>query len=1124
MSHDGLDGLSEYLGVFSDTGSLPTSLQGYGYHSSRHLAAVGLGAQQQTDDPAGPKPSVSDKKSPAYGIGTARYQQLVSRLVKDIRWGLTQLGIKAGTDKAWDDNLRLAWARYIGGYKRLDNGLSYTNDFYPAAGGFDSKNWLWVNSVAVNDLGARAKAASTKGGTASSSSPAANTSQKVTAPAPQPTAGNFVTSVASVQDILVRLGWKSKGKTTGPLSKDMTDGLFGGTTVTNWQQSASKRKLDTTIQRDSGTTVLVNQATFLGLKQVADQMVPPTVNQPVVPAPSGTTTITEAQLNEVLGRMAGAPLGAVQPYDRLVADYQARAKAGGLDTSISKDQKGGIVVSQKTWDAFMAAFNTLPAQKAAPTPAPTPAKKNLIDQAKEEIAKASTTSLSTKDLTNFFNIAISQGVGALKGHAPFKNTTWIAEYVGLVTQLLQVTGDAKTAWEQMLVTGKLVSKDLKTVKLPADQVAAIKRDIANYNAQKKEATTAPKDFTKVDTSKVIGWVNDLHLVSTQFKTNGGATEMANALRTFIDQTKTAAPSTIVWGDDKTGVYVQNGVLSALNKATDANKSNSAKTQQFRDKIVSDAIKASTDDVGMQPLQLSFIETVSSKKAGKDEKIYAKVKQTDSFDSATRDAYTALARAMIIGPAFDQYQKMLKEQMGSSFTSKFAEQEYNKIWAEYLKQALGERTGTYAQRYDNSKVYIRTLPVLAKQIRAAAKARIDREGSQKVAADETSQAKKDLAAAVAKSTSILAVIDAQLGLLWAIEKKSTKFAKGIKATGVADAALGIGMKDFSKAVFDRDIIPDKLWAEYLEATGIKATTTNNVTFGWPGANFIAVPAATATTLSKAATSWMAKHGVPDGYKGMTSLNPINQATLARFTKATVVRAEAPKKAKTDDDVITDFDKKKAADNKKKKLSEQKKLEAEAKRLKDQIAKDKAAKKAADAKAKKLRDAAKAAAKAAAQDALNKEAQAAAAKADAEAKAAEAEAARQAALLAQNQQKAADVASQQQAAGGAGGASQGGQGGDVNVTINTPPAPAPDSGIPSFQPAPPAPLPDLPPAPAPAPEPPPAPAPVVEAGMGSSWLLMSAVGLGVLFYSKKGSKTGMRDKRQQTRYPKKRGGRK
>lgn len=1117
---DNLDGLSEYLGIFSDIGSVPTSLQGYGHSSARHMAELrGLGAQAaQSDDPAGPRPSTDTIK-----FGMKRWSDLRAMLVKDVQWGLNQLGYKAGSSKVIDKATQNAYAQYTKLFTQ-NNGQAYDPVFLPAKGGFDSEHWVWANTVALADLGARAKIAASKGGSA----PAANTSQKTTPAPAQKSAGNFVTSVASAQDILVRLGWKSKGKTTGALSKDMTDGLFGSTLVANWQSSAQKRKLDAKISRDSGTTVLVNQATFLALKQLADQAVPPAVNQPVVPAPSGTTTITEARLNEVLARMAGAPAGAVQPYDRLVVDYQARAKAGGLDTSISKDQKGGIVVSSKTWDAFVAAFNTLPAPKPAPTPAPTPAQKSDTDKAMDAIAKAATTSLPVTTLTKFFNAAIA--AGSLK-HDVFKSDAWTDEHAKLIVDMRNVTGAVKTAWEQMLVKGKLVAKDLKSVLLPKTDVDNIKKVVADYEAAAKKAASAPKDFTKVATDKIIGYVNDLHVTSKKFKTNGGATEMSDALRTFLDLTKTKAPSTIVWGDDKTGIYVQNGVLEALNKATDANKSNSTKTQQFRDKIVSEAIKASTADVTFDDLQLSFIETVSAKKAGKNEKLYAKVKQTNAFDSATRDAYTVLARALIIGPAFDQYQQMLKQQMGTSFTAKFAEQEYNKIWDEYLEKAREVSPGV-------RKIYLHTFPKLAEQITAAAKTRRDREGSQKVAADETVQAKKDLAAAVAKSTSILAVIDAQLGLLWAIEKKSTKFAKGIKATGIADAALGNGMKDFSKAVFDRDPIPDKLWAEYLEATGIKATNKGDVAFGWTAANFIAVPVATATTLSKAASSWMTKHGVPDGYNGMTSINPINQATLARFTKPTVVRVTVPKKkddSKPDDKTkVVDFDKddekKKKAAAKKKASDEQKKLEAEAKKLKDQIAKDKAATKKAQAEAKKKRAEAEAAKKRAAEDKANKAAQDAAAKAEADARAAEAAAAQQAADVARKeaeakaaeaaaQQKAADVASQAQ--GGAGGS-----GGDVNLTINTPPAPAPDTGVPQpFVPAPPAPLPDVPlplapdvpVTPSPAPEP-------VQAGMMSpgSLLLMSAVGLGILFFHK--DDKGKQDNQQQTGYSRKRGGRK
>lgn len=1118
--YDDSDGLSGYLGLFSDADSLPTSLQGYGHSSARHMAALnGLGAaaQKQSDDPSGPKPLASTLK-----IGTPRWQALRSMLVKDVQWGLNQLGYKAGTSGVFDKTVQSAYAQYVKLFKQ-NNGKPYEIDFVPASGGFDSTHWVWANTVALADLGARAKTASSKGGAVPKASPAANTAKQAPAPAPQKAAGNsFVTSVASVQDILVRLGWKSKGKTTGALSKDMTDGLFGSTTVTNWQQSASKRKLDPAIARASGTTVTVNQATFLGLKAVADQMVPPTANQPVVPAPSGTTTITEAKLNEVLARLAGAKTAQVLPFDQLVAYYQSTAKSNGLDTSISKDQKGGVVVSTATWDAFVARANTLPAPAPAAKPAPTPAQKSDIDKAKDAIAKAATTSLPVTTLTKFFNAAIA--AGSLK-HDVIKSNTWTDEHAKLIVAMRNVEGAVKTAWEQMLVKGKLVAADLKNVKLPKADVDSIKKVVADYDAQAKAEKAAKKGFTKVTTSKIIGYVNALNISTTTFKTNGDVKELTDALRTFVDNTKQKVSGDLVWVQDKTkDVYVNDDVLKALAKATDDEAKRTTATQAYRDKMVADALSVSTASVTIDNLQLAIIETVESKKAGKSEKLYAKVKNTGAFDGPTKDAYAELAKVLTIGPSVLQFQDLLKAQMGANFKVDLVKQTESKVWAEFLAKAV-------------SKTDVKTLPALAQKINEAAETRKKRLGSKAVDAEKKVAAQKLVADVLAKSTFLVTVFDAQMALLEGQDRKELK-APGIKVTGVTDDALRKAMEGYIFGmIFPKNSnIAAAEWNTYLDSIGIRVAS-GKATFGWKSANWLALTQAAANYISERSAQYMAKHGVPKGYDGLAKI-PVSDA---RFSKATVVKVTVPAKEK-----VVVFDEKeeaaakkkadaaaaakKKADAAKKKSDAQKKLEAEAKKLKDQIAKDKAAtaklkaeekKKAAAAKAAKA--AADAAAAKAAADASNQALQDAAARAQADAKAAQDAA--NAALAAQQQREAdlaareAALAAQQAAQAGAGGA-----GGDVNLTINTPPAPTPDTGVPSFIPAPPAPLPEILPETTPV-TPAPEPAPVQEAGMfsPSSFLLLSAVGLGVLFFGKDKAKTGAQDNQQRTRYSK-RGGRK
>lgn len=1092
---DAFEGLGEYLGVFSDLGNVPTSIVGYGYSSARHRAELrGLGADessQQTDAPAGPKPSPTTLQ-----IGTQRWQELRAMLVKDVQWGLNQLGYKLPVTGNLGSQTKAAWAKYVSLFTRLDNAQPYAPDFIPASGGFDSSHWVWANTYALADLGARAKQASSKPAASPSkpatapsgkTTPAAQVSQK---PAPAPsTAGNlFVTSVASVQDILVRLGWRGDNTTSGPISKKLTDGEYGETTAKNWVRSANKRKLNNTIERVDGYTVRVDQNTFLQLKAVADQMSPPTSNQPVVPAPGGTTTITEARLNEVLGRLAGAPAGAKQTYDRLVSDYQARAKNGGLDTSISKDQSGGIVVNTKTWNAFLAAANTLP----VPAPAPVaPAQKSAVDKAMAEVVKNATSTINSSELRDYFNIAIQQGI--LKNHEPFAGDTWNPEYASLILKVANAVEPWKTAWTQLLVPGKLVSTDLLTAKLYPQRVADIRKTLATYKAQQQKAATAVRPgFTKVTTSQVIGWVNDLNISNKAFNTAGGAQETADALRTFLDNTKQAAPTEIVWVQSQTkDVFVNDDVLKKLAAATKDESARAQATQTYRDKIVSDALTASTASVTVDQLQLAFLETVDSSSDWKakrtDEKRYfGKVKNTGTFDGPTKTAYTELARTLIIGPSIQQYQKLLQAQLGPNFKADLVTQVQNKVWSDYLAKAVSGTT-------------IKTLPVIAKNVTEAAAARKARLGQKALDQQKQQAAKQLIADTIAKSTFIISVFDVQQGLLEAQARKELT-ATGIAVTGRTSDALRKVMETYIFGmIFPKDAnISNADWTTYLNNIGINAAG-NKATFGWNNANWLSLTQSAANYLSERSGAWMAKHGKPKGYDGVAKI-PL---TDARFSKATVITVKIPAKkqpAKTD---------------------LQKKLEAEAAKLKKQIASDLAAAKKAQAEAKAKQAAADAAKAKAAQDASNAAAQAAAAKAQADADAAAKAAAAQAAQLQQTQQQVAqNTQAQQQAAQQA--AAQ--QPADVAFTTtqappivaggptpNPPPVPFPDTGVPDFTPAPAAPT-DTTAAPAPTPAPDATPAPA-EASMISpgALLAMSAVGLGFLFLG--GDK---QDKQRQTRY--------
>ena len=1059
---DVFEGLGEYLGVYSEEGNAPSSMMGYGYGMSG-LAAV-------LDPQIGaPQPS---------GSGSVAVTRIPTLTLQNYLNSLEAYVTKTGY---LDKETAAGWNLYTSVFKEPQPNIAAAK----VNGLTDLKN-VNITQAALSRLQDRANRSGRlpemtalpvgqKPKKASGSSTAAKVQVAPKPGTSQKPAGNsLTTSVASVQDILIRLGWRGDNLTSGPISPKLTDGEYGSMTANNWIRSANKRKLVNTITRVDGYTVRVDEKTFLELKAVADQLSPPNGNTAPAPAAS-TTTITEARLNEVLGRLAGAPMGTVATWERLVSDYQLRAKNGGLDGSISKNQSGQVVVTTKTWDAFIAAFNTLP----APAPKPTPDQQSDVDKASAEISKSSTASLPIVTLRKYLNIAIEKGV--LK-HEPFKSDVWVPEYATMLVTLSQAAGAWKTAYEQMLVVGKLVGKDGKTVKFAPKLVSEIKKTVSDYEAQQKAQNAVKPNFTKVTTSQVIGWVNGLNVTNKTFNTAGGAKEMADALRTFLDNTKQKGPSEIVWIQDKTkDVFVHNDVLTLLATAVTDEKQKTQASQAYRDKLVSDALQRSTGSVTVDQLQLAFIETVESKKAGKNEKLYSKVKNTGNFDAATKDAYTELARTDILGVSMLEYEKLLKAQLGPNFKPAQVESVRNKVWAEYLKQALSGTT-------------LKTLPTIATNVAAAAKARTDRLGSQAVNQQKKDAAKALVADAISKSTFYISVFDVQMGLN---ELKGVK----VPVTGRTDDATLKALKTYilPGMVFPKDAnIEQAEFNTYLNNIGVNISKDKAV-FGWKNANWLALTQAAASFLTQRAGTYMGKHGVPKGYAGLAQI-PV---TDARFKKGTVVKAEV-KKPKTEDKVV-DFNKKK----------EQKKLEEEAKKLRDQIAKDKAATKKAKAEAKKKRDEANAAKKKAAEDASNKAAQEEAARKEAEARAAEEEAARKAQQEAQNQQKAADI--QQQISSNTSTSSTTNTvtntTNTVNNTTTTTGGSGSDSGTPIFTPAPPAPLPDITPAPAPAPEPAPTPAPEpVQAGMFSptAFLLMSAAGLGYLIFG------GKEDKKQQTRY--------
>ena len=80
-------------------------------------------------------------------------------------------------------------------------------------------------------------------------------------------------NVADLQRILVGLGWRGRLTTKGPVSPDLTDGLYGPVTALDWAQSANKRGLNPAIVRLGPNRAHVDPATMGELQRLASASV-----------------------------------------------------------------------------------------------------------------------------------------------------------------------------------------------------------------------------------------------------------------------------------------------------------------------------------------------------------------------------------------------------------------------------------------------------------------------------------------------------------------------------------------------------------------------------------------------------------------------------------------------------------------------------------------------------------------------------------------------------------------------------------------------------------------------------------------------------------------------------------
>lgn len=1001
--HDDMNVLGEYFAEFSDAGSVPTSLGGYGYGQQRHRTALGAtpaqaaaaepewlpelvgkktpaktaAAQPARPAAAAAKPAAqsqnadwlaaeaikadmakrqaAEKRGVKYGSVTRTADGKFVRTkpqikvgnawvpaervpVRDVRAALKSLGYPIATGYYYGTDLGATWLQYVKhfGEKRASLGESP-----------DSNAWLFMQPGAKATLSAKARAAEAggkKAPRAPAARPAASQPARPSTATPTPAAKTVTVGTHEIQSILKRLGYKAIDPKTG---KDrLGDGKTGPTTEGAWKESAAKRNLDPSIRRATPalTSVIVNERTYLLLKADADAKVSPDATQKTGESllslpPSVVAIVSPMEVGRVL-----AALGVAQPKSdaEFVAAWENQAKKRGLDPRM--EQSGDkLVVLRKTWDTLQEA-----AEPKEPAPGP---QKDAMAEAVANIVKQSTASVKANTIRTAFNAAIKSGVLT---HAPLKSGSWEGSLRPLVIDWLGIQDKAaREVWSAALVKGKLVSGDGKKVKLPPAQAKSFEDAAAKLKTATKEEKGRLKGFTEANPAEVISAINKLGVSTKKFDVSGGPKELADAIKTFFENTGTKAPGgdTVRGADGDKKIYVRTSVLVALSEEAKRVKERADATKQFRDAMVTNALKESTASMSVKDFQQAIAHTVLSAKAGKgrsltekEKKLYPSVKVTGAFDKATRAAFTNVAQTLTIGPAVQQLQGLLQKQLGPRFKKKLVEEARSQVWNQYLNNAVG-----------GTPLSIKTLPILAAQVEQFARLYEQNVGVDTQRKQEATAQKKVLADAVGKSKFILSVFEIQEALLEMAQPGRTVAQTvvkptGVKLTAVADKATRDGLLQLSSLIFPSGYsLPETMWMAYLKEVGI-SVENGRTGKTWRGATYLALPQALADILAKNAGAWEAKFG---RHKVSSKLAPLplkDEALLLRFNRPTVVTATVVQKQ-----VITEPEQQPAApgqpEPKKKKTDASKKAASAAAKAAAKAAKkaEKAARKQAEAEA-------------------------------------------------------------------------------------------------------------------------------------------------------------------------------
>jgi hypothetical protein len=817
--------------------------------------------------------------------------QLKISPVANIQNYLKALQTGARVTGTYDTQTQSAWDKYVKVFREPHDTIAV--GLAERGGLTDYKN-VWISTAAAVRLRDRGTAASST----TPKAPSTPTARPSTPKAPTSATKNMDANTLDVQGVLLRLGW--------PTSKDLTDGTYGGMTAGYWAQSSRKRGLDPYIVKKTadGKTVTVREATYLKLKAVADALAPGPTPEPVGGSllslpPDQTATLPLSTFAPLLSRVSGVK---DRPVDET---YTTFAKGRNLDPRIEAVPPDKVIVMKASWDALV----KIDSEKG-PIQPPPGAEKEQLRAAVRSLVAASTESVPTNTIRVALNAAIREGKLQLQPFAdkgPFENALRepMLQFMGITTEpgrtqwatALDRTRYGMTQHGDMGWAG-LVSDRGTEVKLPPKVAASFKQAAAKFIAAGKEAKEILQGYTEVNSATLIEQINALGVTTKKFDKSGGPLALADALTTFFEETKTSKPS----GDSvKTAsktppygkVYVKDDVLKALAATAMSIKARADATKAYRDQMVRNALQASAVEIPVTAFQEAMLEMVLSKASASPLLTLAKrVKVSGAFDSPTREAYTEVARTSTIGPAVQEYQRLLVAQQQAMTTAQVNAsvlEVQKQVWNDFLNQAVIKK---------GSVLSIKTLPAIATSVTSASDLYRKTVSQDKQHDAILAAQNKVLADAVAKSTAIMSILDVQQGLSNMAEVGKIK-KTGVKITGRADKATNGfpngGLFAVSSYIFQEGYaVPEIVWNRYLKAVGIVVVSAAQVKAAWNEANYIALPPALADTLSKAASEWILKYGEPGAGVNLFPLPLDNQELRLRFKTPTVVTVQRKKK--------------------------------------------------------------------------------------------------------------------------------------------------------------------------------------------------------------------------------------